>query len=142
MFLWFHSQDVSAQTNLHHHHVIREKYKNIDDIIYNYDASILVNVKNMLYRMSSSFIYNSIQFNSIQFIIYVPSQQLQGQLQTQHSVYIIILIYIREKYRNEDDILYNYDASINVKNMLVKLSCTQLNATHALNFEIKNTESM
>jgi hypothetical protein len=27
-----------------------------------------------------------IQFNSIQlFIIYVPSQQLQGQLQTQHS---------------------------------------------------------
>jgi hypothetical protein len=28
-----------------------------------------------------------IQFNSIQiFIIYVPSQQLQGQLQTQHSV--------------------------------------------------------
>jgi hypothetical protein len=30
---------------------------------------------------------NSIQFNSIQFfIIYVPSQHLQGQLQTQHSV--------------------------------------------------------
>jgi hypothetical protein len=29
---------------------------------------------------------NSIQFNSIQFfIIYVPSQQPQGQLQTQHS---------------------------------------------------------
>jgi hypothetical protein len=28
-----------------------------------------------------------IQFNSIQFsIIYVPSQQLQSQLQTQHSV--------------------------------------------------------
>jgi hypothetical protein len=28
------------------------------------------------------------KFNSIQFfIMYVPSQQLQGQLQTQHSVY-------------------------------------------------------
>jgi hypothetical protein len=33
---------------------------------------------------------NSIQFNSIQFfIIYVPSQQPEGQLQTQHSVVII-----------------------------------------------------
>jgi hypothetical protein len=34
--------------------------------------------------------------NSIQFsVIYVPSQQLQGQLQTQHSVYKSS--YIREK---------------------------------------------
>jgi hypothetical protein len=34
-----------------------------------------------------------IQFNSIQFfIIYVPSQQLQGQLQTQHSVDTTIII--------------------------------------------------
>jgi hypothetical protein len=31
-------------------------------------------------------------FNSIQFIIYVPSQQLQGQLQTQHSIDTIIII--------------------------------------------------
>jgi hypothetical protein len=31
---------------------------------------------------------NSIQF----FVIYVPSQQLQGQLQTQHSVDTIIII--------------------------------------------------
>jgi hypothetical protein len=31
--------------------------------------------------------FSSIQFSSIQFfIIYVPSRQLQGQLQTQHSV--------------------------------------------------------
>jgi hypothetical protein len=30
---------------------------------------------------------NSVHFNSVQFfIIYVPSQQLQGRLQTQHSV--------------------------------------------------------
>jgi hypothetical protein len=36
-----------------------------------------------------------IQFNSIQFfIINVPSQQLQGQLQTQHSVGTIIIIII------------------------------------------------
>jgi hypothetical protein len=33
-----------------------------------------------------------LKFNSIQFIIYVPSQQLQGQLQTQHSVDTIIII--------------------------------------------------
>jgi hypothetical protein len=34
-------------------------------------------------------------FNSIQFfIIYVPSQQLQGQLQTQHSANTIIIIII------------------------------------------------
>jgi hypothetical protein len=40
------------------------------------------------------YIYNSIKF----FIIYVPSHQLQGQLQTQHSVdtsnYIIVIIII------------------------------------------------
>jgi hypothetical protein len=34
-----------------------------------------------------------IQFNSIQFyIIYVPSEQLQGQLQTQHSDFRITII--------------------------------------------------
>jgi hypothetical protein len=37
-------------------------------------------------RLTTHLQYNSIQFNSIQFfIIYVPSQQLHGQLQTQHS---------------------------------------------------------
>jgi hypothetical protein len=52
-------------------------------------------------RSDDSFLFNNdessnIQFNSIQFfIIYVPSQQLQGQLQTQHSV--DISIYIRDK---------------------------------------------
>jgi hypothetical protein len=47
---------------------------------------------------------NSIQFNSIQFfIIYVPSQQLQGQLQTQHSVDTIIIIIIVKQYSNNND---------------------------------------
>jgi hypothetical protein len=46
-------------------------------------------------KVKTPFNYNVltiIQFNSIQFIIYVPSQQLQGQLQTQHSVDTIIII--------------------------------------------------
>jgi hypothetical protein len=50
---------------------------------------------------------NSIQF----FIIYVPSQQLQGQLQTQHSVGTIIIIIIiiiimskvKQCYNNNDN---------------------------------------
>jgi hypothetical protein len=36
--------------------------------------------------MFVNILFSLIQFNSIQiFIIYVPSQQLQGQIQTQHS---------------------------------------------------------
>jgi hypothetical protein len=42
-------------------------------------------------------LFNSIQF----FIIYVPSQQLQGQLQTQHSVDTIIMIV--KQYSNNND---------------------------------------
>jgi hypothetical protein len=44
--------------------------------------------------------FNSIQFNAVQlFIIYVPSQQPQGQLQTQHSV--DTGNYIIEKYQHK-----------------------------------------
>jgi hypothetical protein len=41
---------------------------------------------------------NSIQF----FIIYVPSQQLQGQLQTQHSVGTGIIIVIQYNNNNNN----------------------------------------
>jgi hypothetical protein len=44
-----------------------------------------------------------IQFNSIQFIIYVPSQQLQGQLQTQHSDFRIIIIFTKDINNNNNN---------------------------------------
>jgi hypothetical protein len=42
---------------------------------------------------------NSIQF----FIIYVSSQQLQGQLQTQHSVDTIIIIIVKQYSNNNNN---------------------------------------
>jgi hypothetical protein len=53
------------------------------------NIKLLLIYASVLYLMTSVTDYNSIQF----FIIYVPSQQLQGQLQTQHSVIIIIISY-------------------------------------------------
>jgi hypothetical protein len=54
-------------------HIVKNCYKK-ERIVHVVDIQIFFNV---LFNND-----NSIQF----FIIYVPSQQLQGQLQTQHSV--------------------------------------------------------
>jgi hypothetical protein len=54
---------------------------------------------------------NVIQFNTIQlFIIYVPSQQLQGQLQADHSA--VICIYIMDR--------HNIKSRINYRNTIIQ----------------------
>jgi hypothetical protein len=56
---------------------------------------------------------NSIQF----FIIYVPSQQLQGQLQTHHSVDTITVIIIIQYY--DDDNNNNIVVVVGQNNLLI-----------------------
>jgi hypothetical protein len=59
------------------------KYKNYNALPRNLTLFLLRKIGFQLYL----FYVVSVLFNSIQFfIIYVPGQQLQGQLQTQHSV--------------------------------------------------------
>jgi hypothetical protein len=56
----------------------------------------------ILFSRRVAFLRN-IQFISIQFfIIYVPSQQLQGQLQTQHSVDTSIYIMDKHNIKSKD----------------------------------------
>jgi hypothetical protein len=60
-----------------------------------------------------------IQLNSIQlFIIYVPSQQPQGQLQTQHSVGI------KAQFRYNNTIQYNNNNNVNA---IIKLKMRKIN---------------
>jgi hypothetical protein len=65
----------------------RQSWKNLDGrFSVGILSKALLNVSQLRYCFTNSlgatYKYNSIQF----FIIYVPSQQLQGQLETQHSV--------------------------------------------------------
>jgi hypothetical protein len=77
-----------------------------------FQNSLLTN--SSITALSKAPLNNSIQF----FIIYVPSQQLQGQLQTQHSVDIIIKIiqfnsiYLCAKLNSPED---NYKVSTGKK---------------------------